>query len=123
MQSVETRNVARDSLFLFAELHFEGRPEPVRVKVRNLSAGGMLAEAEVATERGARLVIKLRNIEDVKGAVAWVQGPRFGIAFDTQVDPRVVRAPVAASTGPTTPSYARSAVTRASYGEGPLRTI
>ena len=123
MQSVETRNVGRDSLFLFAELHFEGRPEPVRAKVRNLSAGGMMAEADVATGRGERMVIKLRNIEDVKGAVAWVQGARFGIAFDTAIDPRIVRAPVAVSTGPTSPSYARSAVTRPSYGEGPLRTI
>ena len=45
MSSVDTRNVGRDSLFLVAQLTLDGQAEPVRVKVRNLSAGGMMAEA------------------------------------------------------------------------------
>ena len=106
MSSVETRNVARDSLFLFAQLTFEGRAAAERVKVRNLSAGGMMAEtggAEVS--QGDRLTIELRNVGAVKGSVAWTQDDRFGVAFDTESDPKIVRAPVGTKTEP--PAYLR----------------
>lgn len=106
MSSLETRNVARDSLFLFAELTFEGQPDTVKVKVRNLSAGGMMAEGgNGEASRGDRLSIELRNVGSVKGNVAWVQGNRFGIAFETEVDPMIVRAPVGA--GENTPRFVR----------------
>lgn len=94
MTSVETRNIARDSLFLFADLSFEGQGAAVRVKVRNLSEGGMMAEAGCAVSRGERLSIDLRNVGGVRGRIAWVQGNRFGIAFDAPVDAKRVRSPV-----------------------------
>lgn len=95
MSSVETRNVARDSLFLFAQLTFEGQTETHRVKVRNLSAGGMMAETgDIKTSRGDRLGIELRNVGVIKGTVAWAQDNRFGVAFETEIDPKIVRAPV-----------------------------
>lgn len=98
MSSVETRNVARDSLFLFAQITFEGRPETHRVKVRNLSAGGMMAEVNGFTaSRGDRLTIELRNVGPVKGSVAWAQANRFGVAFEAEIDPKIVRAPAAAA--------------------------
>ena len=123
MQSVETRNVGRDSLFLFAELEFEGRADPVRVKVRNLSAGGMMAEAPISTGRGERLSIKLRNLDAVKGTVAWVQGDRFGVSFDTEIDPRVARAPVARADGGISPRFTRPLAIASRHGDGPLRII
>lgn len=43
MSNVDTRQVDRDSLFLLAQLRVDGRDEVTRVKVRNLSAGGMIA--------------------------------------------------------------------------------
>lgn len=92
MSSLETRNVGRDSLFLFAELAFDGRTEVVRAKVRNLSAWGMMAELGIAVSNGDRVTCGLRNIGEVKGMVAWVQGNRFGIAFDQEIDPVRVRA-------------------------------
>ena len=92
MSSLETRNVVRDSLFLFADLAFEGRAEVVRAKVRNLSAGGMMAETGAAASRGDRVTVGLRNLGEVKGVVAWIQGNRFGIAFEREVDPILVRA-------------------------------
>jgi hypothetical protein len=97
MSAVDTRIVGRDSLFLFAELAFDGQAGPVRVKVRNLSPRGMMAEGGLVAGRGDRLTVSLRNVGDVKGAVAWVQGNRFGITFDEEIDPRIVRAPVAPS--------------------------
>ena len=106
MSSLETRNVARDSLFLFAEMTFEGHPETVRVKVRNLSAGGLMADGGgVSTSRGARVQIALRNLGVVNGIVAWVQGDRFGVAFEKDIDPKVARAP--AQDGEGTPRFVK----------------
>jgi len=110
MSSLDTRNVARDSLFLFADLTLEGRPHAVRVKVRNLSAGGMMADAgDLDVSRGDRLSVELRAVGSVKGNVAWVQGNRIGIAFETEIDPAEARAPVAAEDEP--PRYSRRAAT------------
>ncbi|QPC98537.1 MULTISPECIES: PilZ domain-containing protein [Qipengyuania] len=108
MSSLETRNVVRDSLFLFADLAFDGRTEVVRAKVRNLSAGGMMAESGVAVASGDRVTAGLRNVGEVKGVVAWVQGIRFGIAFDREIDPILVRAANSAGTqGSEAPRHTR----------------
>lgn len=89
MSSVDTRQGTRDSLFLMADLRLDGRDQTHRVKVRNLSAGGMMAEGKVKVIRGMLLTIDLRNIGKVDGAVAWVQDDRFGIAFAEEIDPRL----------------------------------
>lgn len=109
MAAVDTRNISRDSLFLMAELRLEGADDLQRVKVRNLSAGGMMAEGDVRVMRGARLSVKLRNIEWIDGSVAWVQDNRFGIAFDREVDPSLARAPVKSPDELSTPRHLRTA--------------
>lgn len=99
MSNVDTRQVGRDSLFLLAHVRVDGQDQPVRVKVRNLSAGGMMAEGVMQVMRGARVEVELRNIGWVVGTVAWRQGDRFGIAFVDEIDPKVVRASVGGSNG------------------------
>ncbi|MGI8944331.1 MAG: PilZ domain-containing protein [Qipengyuania sp.] len=94
MSAVDTRNIDRDSLFLMAQLSLAGQSEPKRIKVRNLSAGGMMAEGDVEVVRGARVTVELRNIGKVKGNVAWVEANRFGVAFEQQIDPKLARAPL-----------------------------
>ena len=108
MSGVDTRHIPRDSLFLMATVRLAGDEAEHRVKVRNLSAGGMMAEGELRVERGARLAVELRNIGWVDGAVAWVQDKRFGIAFTDEIDPKVVRAPVGQDEG-RAPRYTRPA--------------
>lgn len=92
MGNVETRQIQRDSLFLLANLRLTGQDRLHRVKVRNLSAGGMMAEGPVRVSHGDMLEIELRNIGWVEGTVAWVQADRFGIAFHREVDPQLARA-------------------------------
>ncbi len=116
MSSVETRDIARDSLFLFAELHFEGRGEPLKVRVRNLSKGGMMAEGGFAVSRGERLMADLRNVGQVRGSVAWVQGNRFGVAFENSVDPMLARAP-AGESEKEAPRFARPALSAEMFNE------
>ena len=106
MNAIDTRSVKRDSLFLSADLTLGEGGEPVRVKVRNLSDGGMMAEADLYVERGMRLAVDLRNVGRVTGSVAWTQDNRFGIVFDNEIDSKKVReAPAPA--GDSTPRYTR----------------
>ena len=93
MSNVETRQVNRDSLFLLAQVRVDGQETVSRVKVRNLSAGGMMAEGDSKVVRGSLVAVELRNIGWVEGSVAWKQDNRFGIAFVDEIDPAVVRAP------------------------------
>lgn len=94
MSNVDTRQVNRDSLYLLAQLQVDGQAEAHPVKVRNLSAGGMMAEGELRVSRGQLVAVDLRNIGWVEGSVAWTQGNRFGIAFIEQIDPKQARAPI-----------------------------
>jgi hypothetical protein len=95
MSNIDTRQVNRDSLFLIAQLRVDGQQGASRVKVRNLSAGGMMAEGDAKVVRGTLVAVELRNIGWVEGSVAWRQDNRFGIAFVDEIDPAVVRAPPA----------------------------
>jgi len=85
-----SRGADRDSLFLQASLILPGA-NPVTVRVRNLSPGGMLAEANVNVAQGEAVQVDLRNVGPVAGRVIWVGEGKFGIAFDRPVDPQAVR--------------------------------
>ncbi len=87
-----SRSADRDSLFMQATVMVPGQPAPVAVRVRNLSAGGMLAEAKIrGLAQGAAVEVELRNVGEVPGRVVWVGDGKFGIAFDHPVDPQAVR--------------------------------
>ena len=103
MSGHEHRQLNRDSLFLMADLRVAGAP-PCKIKVRNLSAGGMMAEGCRAV-RGALVSVEIRNIGAVDGEVAWVQGDRCGIAFCEEIDPMIARAPLIAGEG--TPRFVK----------------
>ena len=105
MVDQENRQLNRDSLFLMADLRLDGEDAVAKVKVRNLSAGGMMAEGASKAVRGALASVNIRNIGWVAGVVAWVQGDRCGIAFSEDIDPMVARAPVTAGAG--TPRYVK----------------
>lgn len=96
MSNVDTRQVDRDSLFLLAQLRVDGQDQSHRVKVRNLSAGGMMAEGDIKVMRGALVELELRNLGWVEGTVAWKQDNRFGIAFVDDIDPKLARDTISA---------------------------
>ena len=91
------READRDSLFLKAELKFVDGDDCGEVRIRNLSAGGLMAEAPVRAKRGDKVELEMRNIGKVTGYVAWVAQGRFGVAFDFPIDPKMVRKPVGQS--------------------------
>jgi hypothetical protein len=91
MSNIDTRQAQRGSLFLLAQLRVEGSADEHRVKLRNLSARGMMAEGPVRVSRGELVSVELRGIGWVEGSVAWKQDTRFGIAFVEEIDPAKVR--------------------------------
>jgi hypothetical protein len=94
MDGSENRQIARDSLFVMADLRLPDSAAEHRIKVRNLSVGGMMGEGTVRVSRGDLVEVNIRNIGWVQGSIAWVQDDRFGVAFQEEIDPKVARAPV-----------------------------
>lgn len=122
MGESEHRQIARDSLFVMADLRLTGDDSEYRIRVRNLSSGGVMAEGGPKVARGQTVSLNVRSVGWVDGSVAWVQGSRYGIAFCEDVDPRTVRdAPLAAEPAPLVRRPANS-LTSASE-QGRLRKI
>jgi PilZ domain len=67
------------------------------VRIRNLSAGGLMAEAPLRVARGELVEINLRSIGWISGHVAWATEGRLGIAFDHPINPKDARKPVSTS--------------------------
>lgn len=105
MGGSEHRTIARDSLFVLAELRLDGVEGEHKVRVRNLSSGGLMVEGAPTSVRGQLAWVNIRNIGWVEGSIAWVEGPRCGVAFREEIDPKVARAPV--SSGEGTPRFTR----------------
>lgn len=123
MDEAEQRQLARDSLFVMAGLRLDGSDDEHRIKVRNLSSGGMMGEGPVRVKRGAIIEVHIRNIGWVEGSIAWVQESRFGIAFRDEIDPKLARAPQAAKAANDGLLIHRPAAAVGARGEGPLRKI
>lgn len=97
-ESIGRRDSGRDSLFLTATIRRRDDPEeglpPVRV--RNLSAIGLMAEYKDVVAQGEPVTVTVRGIGAVAGKVAWIRRGRIGIAFDVEVDPLTARKPLSA---------------------------
>ncbi|MFM5954317.1 MAG: PilZ domain-containing protein [Novosphingobium sp.] len=119
MSGNDSRQIGRDSLLVLADLRIDGLEGEQRIRVRNLSAGGLMAEGSFKVLRGVVVWVNLRNIGWIEGSVAWVQDNRFGIAFREEIDPRLARAPTAAGDG--TPRYVRPPLGQMKQGD--LRKI
>lgn len=106
LETKETRD--RDSLFLLAEITFDGSTEIHKVKVRNLSPGGMMIESDLEVVEGQTITANLRNVGAVRGQIAWARTSRFGVAFDREINPKLARQPVGGATE--IPRYLRTVI-------------
>lgn len=101
--SARQRHETRDSLFLMADMRIGDSPTALSVRVRNLSAGGLMAEYAPGLSQGSVVQFDVRGIGWLSGKVAWCAAGRIGIAFDRMIDPMLARKPV--GTAPKAPSY------------------
>jgi hypothetical protein len=85
------REQNRNSLLVKAVYRFPTTGEQGEVRVRNISAGGLMAEAPIRAGRGEVVEVQLKNIGWISGKVAWIAESRFGIAFDLPIDPKATQ--------------------------------
>ena len=92
------RSASRDSLLLLATIErTDAGADVVPIRVRTLSAVGLMADYQDVAKPGEPVIVNLRGPGKVAGRVAWVRRGQIGIAFDERVDPRSVRRrPIAA---------------------------
>ncbi len=89
----------RNSLFVMGRLKIAGRDEELSVRVRNVSAGGLMAELPEPVPPDSAMQIELRGLGWVAGRVAWQTEGRAGIAFDRPIDPQLVLKPAPSRKG------------------------
>ena len=95
------RHQARDSLFLVAQFRLTTRRHEVsQVRVRNLSAGGLMAEVHQPVAQGTSVEVEVRGIGWISGRIAWCVDDRVGVAFDHPIDPILARKPVSGGAKP-----------------------
>lgn len=82
---------------MLAKLRIDGDPEPVTIRIRDLSAGGLRAQFAGPRLGRVRLAVEIRNIGWVEGSVAWQNDAHIGICFDTPINPEVSRISVTGS--------------------------
>ena len=88
------RRDERDSILVLARIRPEdGSGEAITARVRNVSSGGLMAQAPEQYRPGLRIVIELDGIGLVNGVVAWSEAGRIGIAFDHPIDKSLARKP------------------------------
>jgi hypothetical protein len=87
------RNDSRDSLLLAAQFRVAGQQNRA-IRIRNLSAGGLMAEIADALALGTAVEVDVRGLGWIPGRVAWVAAGRIGVAFDRPIDPLAARKPV-----------------------------
>ena len=92
--TAQARGDMRDSMFLHATMKLATEDTAIPLRVRNLSAGGLMADCTALVEQGQDVEIGLRNIGNVPGRIAWVRDNQIGVAFLNRIDPRVARKPV-----------------------------
>ena len=89
------RRDERDSVLVLAKIRPEdGSTEAVAVRVRNVSSGGLMAQASDDYRPAMRVEVELEGIGSVKGVVAWAEAGRIGISFDHPIDKSLARKPV-----------------------------
>lgn len=104
------RQDTRDSLFLTADFRVAGSTSATQVRVRNLSAGGLMAEMPVGFDAGTKVEFDVRGVGWIAGQVAWSTAGRIGVAFDRPIDPMLARKPV--GNGGHTPTYVKPILPR-----------
>lgn len=92
--AADSSTAKRDSLFLNANLRRTGESRVLAVRVRNISAGGLMAEVAEPFGSDAEVEVEVRGIGWIRGRIAWQTEGRAGIAFDSPIDPQRARKPV-----------------------------
>jgi PilZ domain len=92
----KSRSAARESLFLLGKLWLDSE-RSTEVRIRNLSATGMMVEIKEYTAVGDVIHIEIKGLGKLAGTIAWIAEKRIGIALQRQIDPSLARQQVRGS--------------------------
>lgn len=81
----------RGELHMSARMRVSAEDSGFLVRVRNVSAGGLMAELPHPLPPDSAVQIKLNGVGWVTGRVVWQTEGRTGIAFDSVIDVTVVQ--------------------------------
>jgi hypothetical protein len=101
------RIAPRDSLFLLTAFTTPQGVSLGKARVRNLSATGLMADCDAAVSKGQSVIVELRGVGRVPGAIAWSRNGRVGIVFDSPIDPQLARKPMNEGKSRGMPDYLR----------------
>lgn len=101
------RRAPRDSMLLAAELESLEGGKTATVRVRNISATGVMFEADEGFRAAEAVAITLRGIGRVTGRIVWREHDRMGMALDGEIDPLLTRKPVKPAKPPAPPTGGR----------------
>ncbi|MBY0305756.1 MAG: PilZ domain-containing protein [Sphingomonas sp.] len=104
-EAASQRHEVRDSLFLVAQFRLAGSRQSEQVRIRNLSAGGLMAEVSSPIAQGTEVELDVRGVGWISGKIAWYAAGRVGVAFDQMIDPILARKPIGGGTQ--TPVYVK----------------
>jgi hypothetical protein len=102
MNGKSSRGDERNSTLLVAELRI-GEAAARKVLLRNVSATGLMAEMDAAPAQGEIVRITVGQLDRVPGVVMWRVEKRFGVRFETPIDPAAVKRPMTSSPRPYEP--------------------
>lgn len=93
-EAATRRGAARHSFFLLSNVIGDDGSVIGRLRVRNLSASGLMGDTELELEPQTRLMVDLRGIGSVSGTIAWAREGKIGMAFDVPINPQHALKPV-----------------------------
>jgi len=88
------RSEPRDSMLLSATIRLVPGGETWPLRVRNISAGGLMADCAGPVKRGDKVELELRGVGLQTGTVAWTAQDRIGVTFEKPINPMLARKPV-----------------------------
>lgn len=88
------RSEPRDSMFLGATIRLPDTGESWPIRVRNISAGGLMAECAQSFTRGAKVELELRGVGSQRATIAWIANGKLGVTFERPINPILTRRPV-----------------------------
>jgi PilZ domain len=107
--AASARNAPRESLFMLGKLTLKEGSAAIDVRVRNLSATGMMVESPIFGKIGQDVSIEIKNIGQVAAKIAWIAEKRMGLALIEQINPHLARQPIGVKAN--TPSYTQPGIT------------
>jgi len=77
----------RYAVVLNAQIVTDVLPDPVSIRICNISAGGLMAIVPPHVALGGSVAVVIRHIGKLVGRIAWARKDRIGVRFDQEIDP------------------------------------